>query len=467
MKFDTSRRAFLRTMLMGSGAAILAACGQTATEQPAAPTAAPEQSAPTSPPAAEATATAPATSSGNRTNIVYWGSFSADLGRAEQSMVQQFNESQDEVRVEYQFQGDYAENAQRFTAGLRANQIPDVMLLSDVWWFGFYLAGALTPLDELLAEANVDLDDFEPVLLNETVRQGQHFVIPWARSTPIFYYNKDQWAEAGLPDRAPANWAEMSEWGESLVQRSGNRIDRPAFVHPNGASFIAWLFQGVTWQHNGKYSTADFEMTMTDPNTIRAGEFYNATVNTERWAALAPDTNREFISGNASSMMGSTASLAGIERSSQFPVGVGFLPEADVFGCPTGGAGLVIPEPIALEKKRAAMKYIAWLSETDQVVTWSQATGYVPQTRSALDAEKMQAFYVDNPNFRTAVEQLPKTQAQDTARVFVRNGDTIIGRGLERIMLNREATEKVFSDVNAELTRAAAPIIADLQRVEG
>lgn len=79
----------------------------------------------------------------------------------------------------------------------------------------------------------------------------------------------------------------------------------------------------------------------------------------------------------------------------------------------------------------------------------------------------MQAFFTENPNFKTAVEQLPLTRAQDAARVFVRNGDQIIGKGLERIIVNREDTAKVFGEVNAELTEAAKPIVEDLKAVEG
>jgi sn-glycerol 3-phosphate transport system substrate-binding protein len=76
-------------------------------------------------------------------------------------------------------------------------------------------------------------------------------------------------------------------------------------------------------------------------------------------------------------------------------------------------------------------------------------------------------FFKQNPNFKTAVDQLPKTRAQDAARVFVRNGDQIIGKGLERIIVNGETPSSVFADVNAELTKAAQPILEDLKAVEG
>ncbi len=459
MSDKISRRKFLNGMLLSSGAVLLAACGQQAP-------AAPEETTP----AEEApAATAPATveETGSTVNVVYWGSFSGSLGEAETAMVERFNESQSDVRVEYQFQGNYEETAQKYTAGLQANTIPDLVLLSDVWWFSFYVSENIVALDELAAAEGVDFSDYEPVLLNEGVRQGQHFWIPFARSTPLFYYNKDIWAEAGLPDRAPETWAEFEEWVPDLVVRSGDTLERAAFVHPNGASYIAWLFQGVTWQHGGQYSREDFTMTMTDENTIRAGQFYQDMVVAKNYAILSADINQEFLGGTAAAMMASTGGLAGISENATFNVGVGFLPKETNFGCCTGGAGLAIPAGIPAEKQQAAMKYVAFATNTENAAIWSQSTGYMPVSISAVQSESMQSFFEENPNFRTAVEQLPLTRAQDAARVFVRNGDQIIGRGLERIIVNEEDVATVFAAVNDELADAATPILEDLELREG
>ena len=38
---------------------------------------------------------------GSKVKVLYWGSFSDVLGEAEQAMVKMFNESQDEVEVEF------------------------------------------------------------------------------------------------------------------------------------------------------------------------------------------------------------------------------------------------------------------------------------------------------------------------------------------------------------------------------
>jgi sn-glycerol 3-phosphate transport system substrate-binding protein len=79
----------------------------------------------------------------------------------------------------------------------------------------------------------------------------------------------------------------------------------------------------------------------------------------------------------------------------------------------------------------------------------------------------MQAFFADNPNFKTAVDQLPLTKPQDAARVFIPNGDQIIGQGLERITVNREEAQPVFDDVAATLTAEAQPVLEAIAALGG
>lgn len=473
MNKQINRRMFLRGVLGGTGALALAACGTTATGNTAATTAPAEGAAATAP-AAEAAATmAPAeaaptaagvvSQTGSTVDVTYWGSFSGGLGETEQALVEAFNQSQQDVKVNYQFQGTYEETAQKLTAALQAKNTPDLTLLSDVWWFKFYLAKAIAPLDDLAAGAGVDFADYQPVLLDEGLRDGKHYWMPFARSTPLFYYNKDVWAEAGLPDRGPETWAELIEWAPKLTTKDGDAITRAAFAHPGAASYIAWLFQGVIWQHGGAYSTPDFKITLNEPNSIRAAEFYRQSVNgPNAWAITSQDLNKDFLGGITASMMASTGGLAGYEKDATFKVGTAFLPKETNFGCCTGGAGLAVLASSPTEKQQAAMKYIAYATSTEGTTTWSKATGYMPVRKSAVESSDMQAFFKERPNFKVAVDQLPQTKAQDAARVFIAGGDQIIGKGLERITTGNEDPATVWADVTAELEKGAAPVLKDL-----
>jgi len=445
MSNQISRRQFLWSAGAGVSALALAAC------VPATLPAAQQDAAPAAEPL----------------KLTVWSSFSGKNGEAETELVKRFNESQSNVVVDYQFQGNYEETAQKVTAALQARTAPDVSLLSDVWWFKFYLSQNLLPLDDLLSAQNIDLADYQDSLINEGVRQGNHYWMPFARSTPLFYYNKEKWAAAGLPDRGPETWDEFVEWAPTLLQKEGDELKVSAFAHPDGASYIAWLFQGVAWQFNGSYSDPDFTMRMTDEATLEAGQFYKDTVHNYGWAVPSKDISSDFINGLTAASMMSTGSMGGIKANATFEFGTAFLPKKYQFGCCTGGAGLAILASTPAEKQEAAMSYIAFVSNPENTTYWAQNTGYMPVRKSALQSEAMQSYFVEFPQFKTATEQLALTRPQDAARVFVPNGDQIIGSALERITVQSDDVAVAFADVNAILESEAQPVLEALRAIEG
>lgn len=451
-----TRRQLLSGMAAGLLAAAVSSCAPKQAAQPA--PAAPKAQQPTQQP------TQPAPK--DKIKITLWSSFGGHLGQAETAVVAKFNEQQDAIEVNYQFQGSYEETAQKLTAALQAKTEPHISLMSDVWWFKFYMNQVIAPLDDLLAASNIDVSDYQDSLINEGIRQGVHYWIPFARSTPLFYYNREIWAEAGLPDRGPKTWMEFGEWAPKLAIKEGGQFKRAAFVHPDGASYIAWLFQGVAWQFGGKYSDPDFTMHMTDADTLRAGQFYADTVHKYGWAHPTKDIGVDFVNGLTAAAMMSTGSMGGIRANAKFEFGTAFLPEEKHFGCCTGGAGLGILKSASADAKQAAMDYIGFVTDPEVTSSWAKATGYMPVRKSALDTQEMKGWFAEFPQFRTAVDQLAKTQPQDSARVFVPNGDQIIGKGLERITVEAGDVKAAFGDVQKILEKEAEPVVAALKKVE-
>jgi sn-glycerol 3-phosphate transport system substrate-binding protein len=450
------RRAMLGVAAAGAGALglALAGCGSDNDSGSSSGSASP----------AAGGATSSAGGGGARTTtITYWGSFSGVLGEQEKAIVERFNQAQTEVNVNYQFQGSYEETAQKLTAALASNTAPDVSLLSDVWWFKFYLAGALAPLDQLFAEVKNDTKDYVPSLFNEGVRKGKSYWVPFARSTPLFYYNKDMFKAAGLPERAPETWDELVQAAPKLMNEGGAKA---AFVHPGAASYIAWVFQCVIRQFGGRYSDDQFTIMIDQPNGIEAGNFYRQSI-VDGWATAPKDIQVDFTTGQAASMIASTGSLAGMTKDARFNFATAPLPRRKEFNVCTGGAGLAIMNRTSDEKKLAAMKFISWVTSTEQTALWSQRTGYMPVRTSAVESKPMQDYFKENPNFKTAVEQLPRAQPQDPARVFIPNGDQIIGKGLEEIVINRKDAKDAFGPVAATLRTDAKPITDQLKKIEG
>ncbi len=255
--------------------------------------------------------------------IDFWSSHPGQSSAAERELIGRFQDRFPTLSVKLIDAGkDYDEVAQKFNAALIGTDVPDVVLLDDRWWFHFALSGVLTALDDLFGQVGVDTTDYVDSLLADYEFNGRHYAVPYARSTPLFYYNKAAWQQAGLPDRGPQSWSEFDEWGPELQRVVG--AGRSAHGWAN-ADLISWTFQGPNWAFGGAYSDK-WTLTLTEPATIAAGNFYRNSIHGKGYAAVANDIANEFATGILASAVASTGSLAGITASARFDFGAAPLP---------------------------------------------------------------------------------------------------------------------------------------------
>jgi sn-glycerol 3-phosphate transport system substrate-binding protein len=376
--------------------------------------------------------------------LTFWSNHPGESKEIETELLEAFT-AESGIEVNLVSAGkNYEEVAQKFNAALSGGDLPDVVVASDVTWFNFALTEAITPMDELWGDADVDTEGYVDALREDYAFEDQHYAMPYARSTPLFYYNKAMWSAAGLPDRGPETWEEFAEWAPKLA--AANPGSAP-MVLPDGSNYLDWYFQGMVWTFDGAYSD-EWDLKFTSDETVEAGRFLQEQYQ-DKHISISNDANNQFGAGQAASLLQSTGSLRGLTGTAQFEFGTAFLP-GPTPGCPTGGAGLAIPERISDERKAAAMELITFLTNTDNTVKFSAATGYMPVQKNAIDHPDMQAFLDENPNARTALEQLDVTAPQDYARVFLPGGGARIGAGLDRITIGGEDVETVFGQLQEE-----------------
>lgn len=402
-------------------------------------------------------------STGSTVELAYWTSFGSGVnGDAQTALIEKFNSSQAEIKVVPQALENYEAIASQLISGLQTGDIPDVALLSDVWWFRFYLSQSLADLAPMLTP-EMKTDDYVQSLFTEYQRNGGQYAIPFARSTPLFYYNADVVEKAGVSPDVFAKWSTFREAAPDLISKGGLEA---AFAFGNAASYGAWVLHGPVWAFGGRYSDADFNIKIAEEAGVRTGEFMREFVSSGN-AITVEDPVTDFANGVSTAILASTGSLGTIKSTATFNFTTAFLPEEEQFGCCTGGAGLAVMAGAADEKKAAALKFIEFCTSTEETTIWSQATGYMPVRTSAIESPEEQKFLDENPNARTAVEQLPKTQPQDSARVFIPNGDQILGRGWEQILVNNRPAAEVWEEVKAELEPEAEAVLEQVQAIEG
>ncbi|MFC7596707.1 ABC transporter substrate-binding protein [Terrabacter sp. GCM10028922] len=392
------------------------------------------------------TGTAPSSGGGGGASntIEFWSNHPGNSKPVEQQIIKAFEAANSGLKVKLVDAGkNYEEVAQKFNASLAGGQLPDVVVVSDVTWFNFALNKQLTALDELLSAAKIDTSDYVDALYNDYNLDEKHYALPFSRSTPLFYYNKDLWKAAGLEDRGPKDWDEFLTWAPKIKAAAGS--DSIVMELPDGSNYLDWVFQNIVWGYGGAYSK-EWTPTFSDPSTVKAGTYLQDLAK-KGFLKLSKDPAPDFTAGIVGCSMMSTGSLGGVTKDAKFDVGTAFLPGDG--NCPTGGAGVGIPASISEDRKKNALKFIEFLTNAQNTVTFTQATGYMPVRKSAVELPEEKAFLEKNPNAKTAIDQLPKTRSQDNVRVLLPGGGARIGKALDQIVQGQDVAT-VFKALDAE-----------------
>lgn len=384
------------------------------------------------------------------TELVWWSNHPGSSKDVELELIARWEEQHPELPVRLIDGGkDYAEIAQKFNAALTGSDLPDIVVLSDVWWYNFAINGQITPVSKFTQAAGVDTSTYVSSLYEDYLYNDEHYAFPFARSTPLFYYNPESWRAAGLPDRGPDSWEEMAQWGELL--RTATPRQRPLGWY-DAANNLSWVMQGLLWTFRGGYSD-DWNFTMTSPETLQGLDwFLQATDPSKGFSATSANLAVDFAAGLTACGVLSTGDLGGIADQADFEFHTAALPNPlGTGGCPTGGAGLAIPENISERRKIAATQFIDFITNAENTAYWSQEVGYMPVRTTASDIPSQQKFLAQNPNYQSAIDQLPATRPQDNARIAIPGADPRIGGALEKIAVGRQDPEQVFEQLESTL----------------
>jgi sn-glycerol 3-phosphate transport system substrate-binding protein len=295
---------------------------------------------------------------------------------------------------------------------------PDVavMLTTDLYSFieDGYIVPAQQFIDTMDNSAEFVGDFFPAFLTNSMDETGAIWSVPFQRSTPILFYNKDHFVEAGLdPNQPPRNREELVEMAQTLTAEDGSRWG--LWLPTDG--FPIWLFQSFVIADG--QNLVDANPAQVFFNTPQSQDALDFILSLSSEYGVMPsgtlswgDGPTIFTSGGASMLIHTTGSLTRILNEAPFEVGVGFLPLGPAgedglgYGTPTGGGNLYLFANSSPEEQEAAWKWIAFLSSPEIQADWGANTGYVAARQSAWTTEPLASLVEEAPQYQAARDQL-------------------------------------------------------------
>lgn len=388
--------------------------------------------------------------------IDLWFSYGGRNREVLLGLVEAFHAAQPAVRVRPVYQGDYFEGLIKLRTGLFVGSVPTVShVVGEVIPY-LAEAGALSPLDDVGEAVTADL---VPALSQAgTFADGGErplYALPFNRSTPIAYYNRDVFEEAGLSP--PTTWEAMREVARKTTSRSGSDTERWGFECP----IDWWFWVALTGQAGGRVIEADGTVSLGGAAGAAALRHWQQMIHEDRTMKPPPGrdfnawekTNDDFLQGRVAMIWTSTAFLRFIEDRAPFRVGVAPLPKRDRFAVPTGGTFFVIPKGIEGAEREAGLAFLRWMMAAPQANAWATQTGYMPVSQRGMAQLEAGGFYEEHPNFAVTLGQLEHALQWPWAPGLFRVQREAVQPRLEAAVLQRQDASAALNEARGAVER--------------
>ena len=364
------------------------------------------------------------------------------------------------IRIKPIYAGDYQQTVAKVLTAIKGGDVPETAILLAADLFLLEDEGVIVPIEDFArtADDKAWLATFYPAFMENAKLKGKAYAIPFQRSTPVLYWNKEHFKAAGLdPDKGPRNWAEMREMAKKLTKKDASGAVTQWGIQIPSDGNTAWLFTGMTTGNGARLTNADGnKVSFDDPKVIEAVQAWHDLSRVDgtqprgliSWGA----TPRDFIDGKASMIWHTTGNLTNVRTNAKFDFGVAFLPGLRQNGAPTGGGNFYIFKGAPRAKQEAAFRFVKWMTTPERAADWSVKTGYVATSAAAYDTPTLKAYTAGFPQAIVARDQLkeavPELTTHENQRVT-----KVFNDALQAAMTGSRPAEAALKDAQREAER--------------
>jgi sn-glycerol 3-phosphate transport system substrate-binding protein len=367
------------------------------------------------------------------------------------SIVADFEAENPDIKVNAVYSGNYDDTRVRALSALNSGDPAQLAVMFSIDAYDLIEQDLILPFEALTDDADW-LNSFYPALMANGRIEGQTWGIPFQRSTIVAYYNKEQFAAAGLdPEAPPTTWDEIISMGKALTNDDTYGLMIPSTGYPY------WMFQALAIQNGMEIMSNDGLTTFFDDDTVvDTLEFWKSLsaehgimpTGTVEWGTL----RQAFLEGQTAMMWHSTGNLRAVKDNASFDFGVAELPANVRKGSPTGGGNFYVFKDTSDEERAAALKLIQFMTSPEQAAAWSIATGYMGVSPAAYETDALQEYTAAFPPALVARNQLENAVAEfstfETARV--RDG---LNNAIQSALTNSKSAEDALGEAQAAAER--------------
>lgn len=405
------------------------------------------------------------TTSSENTTITFWHSMGGVNGEAIDTLVKKFNEENGKgITVDSQYQGAYDDAINKLKSAQIGNMGADLVQIYDIGTRFMIDSGWVVPMQQLIEADGWDVSQIEPNIAAYYTVDHQLYSMPFNSSTPILYYNKDMFDQAGITE-IPDSFSDIEAVGDALMNKGGAG-------EVISLAIYGWFFEQFACKQqlnyvnheNGRESIAtavEFDQNGAGVNILTAWKSladkgYAPNVGRGGDAGLA-----DFSSGKAAMTLGSTASLKQIlnDVNGKFEVGTAYFPkisESDQGGVSIGGGSLWALNNEDEAKRSATWEFVKFLVSPESQAYWNAQTGYFPVTVAAHDEPVFQENIAAYPQFQTAIDQLHDSSPESAGALLsiFPEARSIVETEIENMINHKETPEDAVTKIADSINKS-------------
>jgi len=349
---------------------------------------------------------------------------------------------------------------QKTVAALQAGSPPDLAVHLAVDLITLRDLDAVVPLDEFIQRDGGEkyLAEFFPGFVSDLQAEGKTWAIPFQRSTPILYYNKDLFRKAGLdPNKPPTTWDELLATAQkATVRNPQGQVTTWGLTIPDDI----WLLMSFIMQNGGRTSSRDFKKVyLGEKPAIEAVQFWTDMANKHKVLPrhrTFPQSVQDFAAGNTAMLIHSTGNLRFVRDSAKFEWGVAFLPKHKQQAVAIGGAGFYIFKKASKEKQEAAWQFAKFACSPEMQARWNIGSGYIATRKSAFDLPVMKEYAAKLPQVLVARDQLPYASPEMSTHDNWKMRNIFVTT-FQEILDEKYTPEEGMKKAQAEIEKILAP----------
>lgn len=352
-----------------------------------------------------------------KVELKFWHAMTRHREKVLNELIERFNKTHPDIKVtpvqiksrDPRMGNNYNALYKKILENLARKTPPDVSQVYENWVCQLIDIGVIIPVGNYVGKPDgipkSEIEDLVPVFREANSYQGKLWTLPFNKSIYVLYYNKGIFKSVGA--QPPKTWDDFKQVAKKLTKRQGKNTIRYAIAFRPSVD----LFGHYLYAYGGDFISGN-KAVFNSSVGIKDLQFWVDMVHKDRTALASFNDRRDFMAQKSAMYIDTTSRIGTFKRKVKFNWGVAMLPKGTTRKYSFAGTNLAIFSHLSLEKKKAAIQFVRFMSSKESTIYWALSTGYLPVKKSAINSPQYKAQLKKDPRYKVGVEALKYAKVQ-------------------------------------------------------